>query len=1094
MNSARTASLWLVFSVAVAFGQSNMGSITGIVTDRSGAAVVDARLRIVNKATSVAFSATSNEAGVYLAPSLLGGVYLVESEAAGFKKAQTEVMLDAGQRLRLDLRLELGDVTETVEVQAAATELNSETAELSKTIDSKQIQGLPLNGRNAYYTMSLVPGVAAPGTDPTQLTYASNASINGSRTRGNAMIIDGVVAQLIDGNSELVGSIEAVQEVKVLTSTYSAEYGRTSGGVVATQIKSGTQNYHGALYEFHRDSAISANSWANNAQGVPQSKLIRNEFGVNGGGPVPKTGKKMFFFFSYEGIRDDNPVNRIRTIPDPSLRTGNFSRSPVVVNDPTTGLPFPGNIIPQNRLDPAAQKFLQLFPTPDAPGTFNSRFGITTSNWLRSSPGSDYRDFYVGRWDWTPNEKQKLFFTYVQQIQGPLIQVSDFTDPINSIQGPRYRVMRRATVSYTRFFTPNLSMEILASAQRDPRKITPSYPDFDVTKELGIAQKVGPNLPTINLAGGYGSYGDSSYQNWVSQPSTLSQSTTYLKGRHTIKFGGQLYQPQFWYIAANQVSGQYTFNGEITGLGLGGTNNPINALADLELGAVKTAGYQLPQIPVNRLGYNLGLYVNDDWKATNKLTINLGLRYDLDLRQIVKNNVYSRVELGTGRLLVAGQNASQNLNRNNDYINFAPRLGLAYAVSPKTIVRSGFAMFYNSAFIDNGTLISYPGFSQAVDFPDLGVGRAQQFRLQDGFPVGAIGAVPNPLALASAASPSRPLPVSSVTYNADDKLPYNVQWNFSIQREVGFKTVMELAYVGSRSVHLSRNIPANNPTLAQATAIVVNRQPLQTLRPYPNYTAFNAVYYDGTSSYNALQIRGTRRFSGGFSFDANYTFSKNIDTASDLNDLATFQIPWQYGSLEKGLSSLDRTNVLNVGWVYELPFGRGKHFLSNNRLISAVIGGFQFNGLFSASSGLPVTITQRITDTVLLNQRPDVINSNDLNGALSSPRFEGRGALRVLAAPGDPQFPFKESSIVGIGNLGRNTARAPGYWNFNLGLFRNFPLTEKIGLQFRVEAYNALNHVNFLPAASYNISDPSYGLITGSAPARQVQIGLRLSF
>lgn len=1077
-------------SASASLAQSNMGGITGVVTDTSGASVAGAQLRILNRATGVSFSTRSNDEGLYLATSLLGGSYLVETEAPGFKKSQSEVILDAGQRLRVDFRLELGQVTETIEVQGSLPTLKTETSEISNTVTFRQIQGLPLNGRNPYYALALTPGMSPTGDDPGQLGYGSNTSMNGSRIRGSTLVVDGVIGQLADGTGELIGSIESVQEMKALTSTYAAEHGRTAGGVVITQIKSGTQEYHGAAYEFHRNSALAANNWENNAQGVPQSRLIRNEYGLNLGGPVPKL-KGMFFFYSYEALRDRIPVNRIRTIPDLAIRNGNFSGRPVIVNDPLSGAPFPGNVIPQSRLDPAALKFLQLFPEPNAPGAFNSAFGIATNNWIRSSPRSDYRDFHIGRWDYAPNERNKFFATYWQAVQGPWIQVDDFAGPLNTTTGPRYRVMRRLTANYTHFFSPNFSMEFLASIQRDPREITPSYPEFDVTSQLGIARKVGPSLPTVNISGGYGSFGNSTFENWISQPAQLSQSFTVLKGRHTMKFGAQLYQTQFWYVAANGISGQYNFNGDVTGLGTPGVNNPINALADLQLGLVKSASYPVPQIPVNRLVYNFGAYIQDDWKITNKLTLNLGLRYEFDQAQIVKNSVYSAVDLATGNLLVAGRNASHNLNRQNDYVNFSPRVGFAYSMTPKTVIRSGFAVFHNTWQIDNGLLVSYPGFTRSESFPDLGLGRAQTFRFQDGFPVSNVNSVPDPLELAAAATPARPLAVSSFAYSGKDVLPYNLQWNFGIQRDVGFQTVIDLGYVGSRSVHLSRKIAANNPALDRATEVVINRVPLQNVRPYNKYTGFTGVFYDGLASYHSLQLKATRRFSNGLSVDGNYTFSKNMDNASDVSD--SFQIPWQFAGIEKSLSSIDRTHMANIGWVYDFPFGRGQRYFSSSRIANAIFGGFQFNGLFNASSGVPFTITQRTTNTLLQSQRPNVVDPGRLDGKLDTPRYEGR-ALRILAAPTDPAFPFRESSSTGIGNLGRNTSREPGFWHFSLGLFKSFTITERVNFQLRFEAYNALNHVNYLQAVSYDISNPSYGLITAAAPARQLQLGARLSF
>jgi hypothetical protein len=324
-------------------------------------------------------------------------------------------------------------------------------------------------------------------------------------------------------------------------------------------------------------------------------------------------------------------------------------------------------------------------------------------------------------------------------------------------------------------------------------------------------------------------------------------------------------------------------------------------------------------------------------------------------------------------------------------------------------------------------------------------------------------------------------------------VPLIHQWNFGIQRDIGWDTVVDVSYVASRSLWLSRTIPVNNPRLERASEVVIQRVPIQQVRPYPRYSAFNAVFYDARAAYHSLQMRSSRRFRAGLALDANYTFSKNLDTASNLSD--SFQIPWQFHhELEKGLSGLDRTHILSAGWVYELPFGRNRRFFSDRKLLAALLGGFEFNGIFNASTGLPLNIRQNNTNLILSAQRPDVIDPSRLDGRLSRPEEAGPGARRWLISPTAPDSPFRPSSPLGFGNLGRNTSREPGFWTFNLSLFRSFPLTESVKFELRFEAFNALNHVNYLEPASTNIDTPAYGLIQASAPARQIQVGARISF
>jgi hypothetical protein len=1081
-----------LFTCAAALlAQSNVASLTGIVTDSTGAVHTSAAVTITNMGTGIVTKTVTNEQGIFLAPSLQPGVYRVEISASGFKSYQVpSILLEAGQRRRLDVTLEVGSVTDRVEVTAAVTPLQQETAEVSETISSTEMNSLPLAGRSPYQVLALAPGVSTTGDNPTELEYDS-ASINGSRRRANSYVIDGASTTHIGGIAERLGSIEAIQEMKVLSSTYSAEFGRTAGGVVMFQVKSGSSNYHGSVYEYHRNSALNATNWENNARNIRQTALIRNEFGATFGGAMPWTNKRLFFFLSYEGLRDNVPSTRLRTIPDPSIRGGDFSRTPVTVNDPLTGQPFPGNVIPSNRLDPAAVRLLTLFPAPNVQGDFDPRFGIATNNFALAGSTSDAKNFGIMRWDFHPTDKQKFFVTFSHVNEGPRVLAIDFENVLNTQIGPRFRNIRRMTIGYTRFFSPSVTNEVLASAQRDPRKIEPWHRDFDVTQELGIVRRVGSTLPVIDISGGFGAFGDSRYQDWVHQPSSIGNITTVLRGSHTMRFGAQLFQNQFWYAAAENLSGTYRFNGEVTGLGTAARNNPINAFADLLLGAVKTAQYDLRQIPTNRYNYNFGAFFNDDWKLSRRLTLNLGLRYELETRQATKNNIYSRVNPVTGELLVAGVNASKNLNLDNDYLNLSPRIGMAYSLNDKTVIRTGFSMFYANFWVDNGEIVQYPGYTGSRSFTDPGAGRAQPFTFSQGFPIEGAAEVLNPLESFANATVANPLRVSAVTYQSSAELPYTMQWSFSVQRELGFNTALDVSYIGTRGRHLARGIPANNPGLERAAEVSVQRVPIQQVRPFPRYTGFNVVMYDANSAYESLQIKATRRFSAGFSVDANYTWSKNIDNASGTGD--TFQIPWVNQAIERSLSSLDRPHMFTLGFVYDLPFGRGRKLFSENRVAAALLGGFQINGLISACDGLPQTITQNATNLILANQRPDVRDSSNLSGKVPEPVSVG-ASRQWLIRPNEPAFPFVRSGPTDIGNLGRNTTREPGFWNANLSVFRAIPFTESVGIQLRFEAFNALNHVNYLQPASSNIDNANYGLITAAAPARQVQIGARLYF
>jgi hypothetical protein len=1091
--SAVTALVSALLLLAPALlAQSNVATITGIVTDQTGAAVPGCQVVITNTATGAVSRTESNASGVYLAPSLLPGPYKIEFQASGFNLREVQnVEVRTGQQLRLDASLEVGNVTQAIEVTAQAELLQRESIEMSQTLTSTEIRNLPINGRNPYALMQFASGISALGDDPSALSYADRISINGSRSRGNSFIIDGASSLHIGGIGERIGSIEAFSEAKILTNTYSAEYGRTAGGVMIFSVKNGTNDYHGSVYEYHRNNALNAGNWQDNAAGREAATRRIHEFGATMGGPVPGLRNKLFFFGSYEGQRDHAPTTRLRTIPEAAARGGDFSAFATVINDPLSRMPFPNNIIPVNRQDPAAQKIASMLPGVNAAGTFNRQYGIYTNNWVYGGKVDWSRNFGIGRVDYNLTDNDRFFVTFAH-INERRDEGNDIPNPLNNIRGATPRDMRRLTVSYTRIFTPSLSNELMAHAMRDNRTQHPWFGDFNATTELGIQRTPVIGMPTIQTSGGFGNYGWSRFEEWISQPAGLNETATYQSGRHTMRFGGQLFQNQFWYKSAGQVAGVYTFNGEITGLGAAGRNNPLNSWADLLLGAVKSSEIPVSQIPVNRTNYNLGLFFNDTWKVSQKLNLNLGLRYEFETRQIVKNDVYSRVDMNTGELLVAGRNASRNLNLENDWFNLSPRLGFAYSLNDKTVIRSGLAVFHANFWIDNGEMLSYPGWTGSRAFVDQGVGRAQDFRLWQGMPLEGLQQLTDPFEeLQKAVASNSPLPVGSPTYADSASLPRTTQWNFGVQRSLPWNTVLEVAYVASRSANQARSIPANNPGLEMAEAVNIRNVRLQDVRPYPQYTNFNTVLYDATADYHSMQVNLTRRFSSGFSMDGSFTWSKNTDSASGFSD--SNQIPWQFPGIEHALSNLDRPRMATFGWIWDLPVGRGRRFLNSNRAASLIFGGFKINGIFSASDGLPLTITQRNANLILSAQRPNVIDPNNLSGKVDTPQFSGAARTWLIPVT-DPTFPFANSGNLEIGNLGRNTTREPGFVNLNLSVFRNFTITERFQLEFRAEAYNALNHVNYREPGSRNINDANYGLITAAAPARQMQMGLRLSF
>lgn len=1078
-------------SAAALLAQSGIGGITGIVADPTGAAIPGCEVSITNTDTGVTTRTSSNARGVYIAPSLINGQYKMHFQCAGFAGREiSNLVLRTGQQMRIDAALKIGDIIQSVEVTTQGELLQRENAEVSATLTSNDIQNLPVSSRNPYALVQFTTGISAAGSDPTELAYNDQLSVNGSRGRGNSFVVDGSSSLHISGQGEAVGSIEAFHEAKILTNTYSAEFGRTAGGVVIFNVKNGTNQLHGSMFEFHRNSALNAGTWQDNMIGAGIATRRIHQFGATVGGPIPVYKNKLFFFGSFEGQRDYAPALKRRTVPPADMRRGDFSAYPIVVNDPTNKTPFPGNAIPASRVDPSALKLISFLPGSNSAGTYNGSYNIFSDNYAYLGKTEWTRNYGIGRIDYNPSDKDRIYLTY-SQINELRDEGNDFPTPLNYIRGATGRNLRRMAVTYTRLFSAAVSSELMAHGSRDPRQQLPWFGDFDAKTSLGIQRVATSGMPTVEMTGGWGNYGYSRFEQWVSQPAGVNNVTTYQTGRHTVRFGAQLYQNQFWYISAGQVAGVYRFNGEITGLGSRGRSNPVNPWADLMLGAVKTAELPVSQIPVSRANYNLGTFFNDTWKVSRRLNLNLGLRYEFETRQVVKNNVYSRVDAHTGELLVASRNATRNLNLNNDWVNFSPRLGVAYALNDKTVLRSGYAIFHANFWIDNGEMVAYPGWTGSRTWVDQGVGLAQPFRFSEGLPLDGVKRLADPMEeLQNALAKKSTLAVSSVTYDRSANLPRTHQWNFGVQRTLPWGSMIDVAYVGSRNTSQSRTVAANEPRFAQAAAVNTGGVRIQDARPFPQYTTFNSILYDAYGDYHSLQVKYTRRFHSGFSLNGSFTFSKNTDSSSNYSD--SHQIPWEFPEIEHAVASLDRPRSATFGWVWELPFGRGKALANHSRIVSALLGGFQLNGIMSFSDGLPFTITQSRQNLILSAQRPNVLDGARISGR-QAPEYRGVG-LQWLVPRDSADFPFASSGNLGIGNLGRNTSRAPGFANLNLSAFRKFQLTERFRLELRGEAFNALNKVNFRKPATTDISSLSFGLVTQAAPARNIQLGLRLSF
>ena len=1102
----------------------NSGVISGTVSDASGAVVPNANVTITGADThATVWRGVTNESGVYRAPEISAGRYNVRVESQGFKRADVNgINLAVDQRAAIDVKLETGATADSITVSGdTAGQLATDSSSIGNVINTSQVQNLPLPSRSILNLLSLTAGVSSGG-DATGIN-ASQLSINGSRTANSEFMVDGVsVVSGSTGGVQSLPSADAIREFKVLTSAYSAEYGRTSGATVTMVINSGTNQFHGGAYEYFRNEDLNANNYFNNLRGQPRSEDRYNLFGAKLGGPVwiPKVynGKeKTFFFFDYEGLRQISPYANISTVPSSAFRSGNFSGSPIPIYNPTTKAPFPGNIIPVSLIDPAAAKILGVLPAANSPGSQDAADGLAINNLVEvgsSKPGSNTT---TTRIDENLNESNRLFGTLTHYRAVSPLQTS-IPGPLENSVGPGTTTGYQAAIGLTHTWSPTFFTEARMGFWRNNSEIVPPSAGLDVAGVLGIQRSIGGASPTFNINGGWSQYGlnSNTLRSQIDDNYQPSISATKVWGNHLLKFGWDLRKNEFNIYNpggtgnSGWFTGNYTFTGEITSATHNG-GNPVNALADFLLGDIKTSGYALPQPPAGRRNYNLGFYGQDDWKVTPKLTLNLGLRWEYESPMTSSNKIYSRIDPNTGQVLFADINASSSLNLTASKTNFAPRIGFAYTPVSKTVIRSGFGIFYSQIFSDLGAQVLFPGYTISQSFSNLGTGIAQPFSLSQGNPLIATQNFANPQATLSQFSASNPISASA-SFAQINPLPYAAEWNFGVQREVFRGTILDVNYVGSSGVHLPLNLPYNQVPFAQATAIaqVNTAVNTQNARPYPNIGAFSATTMAGHSSYHGLQVSARRQYSSNLAFIANYSWSKSIDDGDGLfsfsqpTGLNGGQFPSQFRQFDRSLSEFDRTHNFTTAIQYHTT---GPRWLRD----------FDIDPILTARTGLPITINQNNLNPAASQLRPNVINGNSIY--VSNPYPNGTGIQYLVPAnatnfplgPVGPLFTGTGASRTlilpaGIGSLGRDTVRSPGELDLDLAVDRKFAVTERCKLQIRVEAFNLLNHTNFLPpnttlsviadpkTSQPVFNSPQFGLITASRAARFMQIVARFEF
>lgn len=619
----RITFILIVLFASSLYSQDLTGVLSGTVRDTSGAVVPNAEVVVFNAGTGViAWRGKTDGLGQYLAPALGAGRYHLTVEAPGFKKADIrDITLQVDQRARVDAVVHPGDVVETVTVSGESLgQLESETSSIGATINTSQARDLPLPSRNVLNLLTLVGGVSSGGA-ATGIN-ASQLSINGSRTLNSEFMVDGVsVVSSSTGGVQRLPSTETIREFKVLTSGYSAEYGRTSGGFVNVVVDSGTSQYHGGVYEYFRNEKLNANNFFNNLRGIERQRDRYNQFGAKLGGPIriPKVydgSQRSFFFVNYEGLRRQQPSTQTSTIPNEAFRAGDFSASPVPVHDPRTGQPFAGNRIPRERMDAAAVRVMGLLPTPNSPGTADTAANRRINNFVMDESTAPSTNEITSRIDHSISDRARLFgrLTYFKSDSPRQVIIPGVLDPA---VGDSITTGYQTSLGYTHTWTPSLVSEATFGFQRQNPKIDPPMLGFDARSELGIERAAGSATPRLLITGwrDLGS-NENTYRRQIDNVFHVAAALTWVRGSHTTKYGFQLRKNQFnVFNPGGNFMGIYNFNGEITSP-TRNAGNPVNALADFLLWQIQTAQYSLPQPITGRRNSNFGVFAQDDWKVT----------------------------------------------------------------------------------------------------------------------------------------------------------------------------------------------------------------------------------------------------------------------------------------------------------------------------------------------------------------------------------------------------------------------------------------------------------------------------------------------
>jgi hypothetical protein len=1042
------------------------GTIVGTVTDSTGGVVPGVSVAATNTATGLSRSADSDAQGNFSLPQLPPGQYSLNAASEGFKGFEVSgITLLVEQTARVDVQLEIGDVTEQIEVVAAGAVVQSETSSVGQVIDRERIVELPLNGRNFMQLANLSPGTA-PAYNRRSATITNQSGrpdlathVSGGRGDANSFLIDGVESRNAWFNSPaILLSVDAVQEFKVDRNMFSAEYGQGSG-IISLVSKTGGNEFHGSAFEFLRNDSFDAANFFDNFFGRAKAPFRQNQFGATAGGPIAKN--RVFFFGNWESLRSRRSRTLTALVPTQSQLQGDLSDLKQAV-DPFTKEPYVNNRIPATQFSQVSQNFIRYTPSPNA--SIGGRNFVTTKSTNRDD------DQLGARIDFRLSDKDSVFWRYTD------FNSDLFRPGIGELSGHLFPYAGRTTLGqWTRIVNPNVVNTFKFSYTQSDVYHTWEITETSLANEIGLSIKQVPEeygLPSVRVTGGwYVGGGVAINQGTSDDLYQFSDTLSWVSGQHTLKFGADIRSVYPTQRLGLRNNGGFSFDGRYTG----------NSVGDFLVGYTSAQRAQIGLGKARWRTRSLNFFISDDYKVTPRLTLNLGLRYEYDEPVWERDGKEGFFDVATETFVVRIDRSQSPIQRDipgvefrpnfqkgiwdRDLNNFAPRFGFAYRISDKTALRGGYGVFYSKT---QGNEWQFK-----VNAPPLVIGLSQTGNLGTPNLNWDRDAFPDP------ASPDFPIStLSPFSVDPSDRTPYLQQWNLSLSHALSDTIVLDVAYVGSAGTKLAERVNINQATLPDPS----NPTPIRERRPFPAFGDMLSSNWQENSNYNGLQVGLEKRLSRGMSFLIGYTWSHSIDTASRGSGGSWHQNARSLRD-DRGNADFDVRQRFTASYVLELPFGNGKHFLSNaSGAVDAILGGWSVNGIATFMTGnwfSPRTAGDRSNVGAFpFNRANRSCDGNLPRGQRTIERYFDTSCFEP-----NPRGTF--------GNSGRNVLEIPGLNNWDVSVNKQFQLAEGVRLQFRAEFFNFFNHTQ-LGQPTETATSRFFGQVRGALDARITQFGLKL--